>query len=114
LTIDDPGAYTSAWKTVFNVRFTSGVESVEFICQDGNQAYEPMVGSMGKVDRSSPFVPEARTRLALGNPGSWAGVLYFTRAVLASRDGRVLRRSPARGQFEAGGSCRSYWTGQPG
>jgi hypothetical protein len=57
LTIDDPGAYTSAWKTVFNVRFTSGVESFEFICQDGNQAYEPMVGSMGKVDRSSPCVP---------------------------------------------------------
>jgi hypothetical protein len=37
--------------------FTSGVESFEFICQDGNQAYELMVGSMGKVDRSSPLVP---------------------------------------------------------
>ena len=57
LTIDDPGAYTSTWKTVFNMRFTSGVESFEFICQDGNQAFDLMVGSMGKVDRSSPFVP---------------------------------------------------------
>jgi hypothetical protein len=49
--------YVVNWKTVFNVRFTSGVESFEFICQDGNQAYELMVGSMGKVDRSSPLVP---------------------------------------------------------
>ena len=40
--------------------------------------------------------------------------LYFTRAVLVSRDGRVLRRDPARGQFEAGGSGRAYCTGQPG
>ena len=57
LTIDDPGAYTSTWKTVFAVRFTSGVESFEFVCQDGNQAFELMVGSMGSVDRTSPFVP---------------------------------------------------------
>jgi hypothetical protein len=57
LIIDDPGAYTETWKTVFNVRFTSGVESFEFICQDGNQAVDLMVGSMESVDRSSPFVP---------------------------------------------------------
>ena len=57
LTIDDPGAYTATWKTAFDVRFTSGVESFEFVCQDGNQAFELMVGSMEKVDRSSPFVP---------------------------------------------------------
>ena len=57
LTIDDPGAYTATWKTVFNIRFTSGVESFEFVCQDGNQASELMVGSMGSVDRTSPFVP---------------------------------------------------------
>ena len=57
LIIDDPGAYTSTWKTIFAVRFNSGVESFEFVCQDGNQAFELMVGSMGTVDRSSPFVP---------------------------------------------------------
>jgi hypothetical protein len=57
LIIDDPGAYTRTWNTVFNVRFNSGVESFEFVCQDGNQAFELMVGSMGKVDRTSPFVP---------------------------------------------------------
>jgi hypothetical protein len=39
------------------VRFTSGNESFEFICQDGNQAFDLMVGSMEKVDRSSQFVP---------------------------------------------------------
>jgi hypothetical protein len=57
LTIDDPGAYTSTWKTVFNMRFTSGVESFEFVCQDGNQASDLMVGSMESVDRTSQFVP---------------------------------------------------------
>lgn len=57
LIIDDPGAYTETWKTAFSVRFTSGNESFEFICQDGNQAFDLMVGSMEKVDRSSQFVP---------------------------------------------------------
>jgi hypothetical protein len=57
LTIDDPGAYTSTWKTVFAMRFNSGVESFEFVCQDGNQAFDLMVGSMESVDRTSPFVP---------------------------------------------------------
>jgi len=57
LTIDDPGAYTATWKTAFDIRFTSGVESFEFVCQDGNQAFDLMVGSLGEVDRSSPFVP---------------------------------------------------------
>jgi hypothetical protein len=57
LTIDDPGAYTATWKTVFDIRFTSGNESFEFVCQDGNQASDLMVGSMESVDRTSPFVP---------------------------------------------------------
>ena len=57
LTIDDPGAYTATWKTAFDIRFTSGTESFEFVCQDGNQAFDLMVGSMEQVDRSSPFVP---------------------------------------------------------
>jgi hypothetical protein len=57
LTMDDPGAYTATWKTAFDIRFTSGNESFEFVCQDGNQAFDLMVGSMEQVDRSSPFVP---------------------------------------------------------
>jgi hypothetical protein len=56
-TVDDPGTYTSTWKTVFTMRFSPGVESFEFVCQDGNQAFDLMVGSMENVDRSSPFVP---------------------------------------------------------
>jgi hypothetical protein len=57
LVIDDPGTYTQTWTTAFHVRFTSGVESFEFVCQDGNQAFDLMVGSMERVDRSSQFVP---------------------------------------------------------
>jgi len=57
LTIDDPGAYTTTWKTGWFIRFNAGVESFEFICQDNNKADEMMVGTMGEVDRSSPFVP---------------------------------------------------------
>ena len=57
LIIDDPGAYTATWKTAFDIRFTPGVESFEFICEDGNQSFDLMVGSMEQVDRSSPYVP---------------------------------------------------------
>ncbi len=57
MTIDDPGAYTATWKTNWDIRFTPGSESFEFVCQDGNQAFDLMVGSLGEVDRSSPFVP---------------------------------------------------------
>jgi hypothetical protein len=57
MTIDDPGAYTATWKTGWFIRFNPGVESFEFICQDNNKADEMMVGTMGEVDRSSPFVP---------------------------------------------------------
>jgi hypothetical protein len=58
ITIDDPGAYTAPWTTGFWLRWSPGVESFEFICQDNNQAHELMTGSsMEEVDRSSPFVP---------------------------------------------------------
>ena len=57
MTIDDPGTYTATWKTGWWIRFNSGAESFEFICQDNNKADEMMVGTMGEVDRSSQFVP---------------------------------------------------------
>ena len=57
MTIDDPGAYTETWKTGWWIRFNPAVESFEFVCQDNNKADEMMVGTMGEVDRSSPFVP---------------------------------------------------------
>jgi hypothetical protein len=57
MTVDDPGTYTATWKTGWWIRFNPGVESFEVICQDNNKADEMMVGTMGEVDRSSPFVP---------------------------------------------------------
>jgi hypothetical protein len=57
MTIDDPGAYTETWNTGWWIRFNPAVESFEFVCQDNNKADEMMVGTMGEVDRRSPFVP---------------------------------------------------------
>jgi hypothetical protein len=57
LVFDVPGAYTQTWTTAYNMRFTSGLESFEFICMYGNQAFDMMVGSMESVVRSSQFVP---------------------------------------------------------
>lgn len=37
VTIDDPGAYTAAWTSGFNLRWSDGVELFEYICQDNNQ-----------------------------------------------------------------------------
>jgi hypothetical protein len=57
MTIDDPGAYTRTWTTGWYINWSPGVESFEFVCQDGNESFELMVGSLEHVDRSSPFVP---------------------------------------------------------
>ena len=57
LTIDDLGAYTRTWKTGWYINFSPGVESFEFVCQDGNESFELMVGTLEHVDRSSLFVP---------------------------------------------------------
>ena len=57
LTIDDPGAYTATWKTAWTMELDPDVESFEYSCQDNNKAHEMMVGTLGEVDRSSPFVP---------------------------------------------------------
>jgi hypothetical protein len=57
MTIDDPGAYTRTWTTGWYINWSPGVESFEFVCQDGNQAFDLMVGSLEHVDRSSLFVP---------------------------------------------------------
>ena len=56
VTIEDPGAYTSTWKTGFNMQWTEGTELFEYICQDNNQASETMVGNEG-VLRTPKFVP---------------------------------------------------------
>jgi hypothetical protein len=57
LTIDDPGTYTRTWKTAWLMGFNDNNESFEFSCQDNNNAHELMVGTLGEVDRTVPFVP---------------------------------------------------------
>jgi hypothetical protein len=57
ITVDDPGAYTGTWKSGFYLRWTPGVESFEYVCQDNNHAPELLVGSANSVDRTSPFIP---------------------------------------------------------
>jgi hypothetical protein len=58
VTIDDPGAYTAPWTTGASMRWTSGAQQFEFVCQDGNLAPVLMIGAGNvKVDRSSRIVP---------------------------------------------------------
>jgi len=57
VTIDDPGAYTRPWESGFSMNW-SWAEGFEFVCQDGNLAFELMVGTdYTSVDRSRPVVP---------------------------------------------------------
>ena len=57
LTVDDPGAYTSAFSGQMNLRWEAGTELFEYQCQQMNYATELMVGSFEKVDRSSSIIP---------------------------------------------------------
>jgi hypothetical protein len=57
LTVDDPGAYTKPWTGAMTLRWEDGTELFEYQCQQSNYAPELMVGSHGKVDRSTLIVP---------------------------------------------------------
>src|SRR5690606_26809708 len=57
VTIDDPNAYTRTWKTAWTARLDPEAEAFESSCQDTNYSHELMVGTLGQVDRSSPFIP---------------------------------------------------------
>jgi len=57
VTIDDPGAYTRAWTSGFNLRWEAGTELFEYVCQQANYAGTLMVGGAKSVDRTSPIVP---------------------------------------------------------
>jgi hypothetical protein len=57
ITVDDRGAYTAPWTSGFYMRWTSGVESFEFVCQDNNQAPGLIVGDGTSVIVSPPYVP---------------------------------------------------------
>jgi hypothetical protein len=56
-TIDDPGAYTGQWTGGFTMRWNSGQELFEYVCQQANYASELMVGDRDKVDRTTAHVP---------------------------------------------------------
>jgi hypothetical protein len=59
LTVDDSGAYTAPWKATFNLRWESGTELFEYVCQQANFATSLMVGdgTTSNADNSSPIVP---------------------------------------------------------
>jgi hypothetical protein len=57
VTVDDPGAYTASWTTGFNLRWESGTELFEYVCQQANYATTLMVGDQTSVDRTSPIIP---------------------------------------------------------
>jgi hypothetical protein len=57
ISIDDPGAYTAPWKSGFYMRWTSGDESFEFVCQDNNQAPGMIVGDGTFVIVAPSYVP---------------------------------------------------------
>jgi hypothetical protein len=57
VTVDDPDAYTSPWKSEFNLRWEAGTELFEYVCQEANYAHTLMVGDKTAVDRTSIIVP---------------------------------------------------------
>jgi hypothetical protein len=57
VTVDDPGAYTAAWTTTFNLRRENGQELFEYVCQQANYAGELMVGDKTSVDRTTTIIP---------------------------------------------------------
>ncbi len=57
LTVDDPGAYTAPFTGKSTLRWESGTELFEYICQQENYAFTLMVGEGTSVDRSSQIVP---------------------------------------------------------
>jgi len=40
VTVDDPGAYTKPWSGGFNLRWNSGAELFEYVCQENNRVEE--------------------------------------------------------------------------
>jgi hypothetical protein len=57
VTVDDPGAYTAPFTGVSSLRWESGTELFEYICQQENYASTLMVGEGTHVDRTSAIVP---------------------------------------------------------
>jgi hypothetical protein len=55
--VDDPGAYTATWSSGILLRWSSGQELFEYICQDNNLAPQLAVGQSQYIDFRSVIVP---------------------------------------------------------
>jgi len=57
VTVDDLGAYTRQWTGGFNLRWNSGAELFEYVCQENNLVEQTNDGADGAVRRTSAIVP---------------------------------------------------------
>lgn len=57
VTVDDPGAYTRVWTGGFNLRWNSGAELFEYVCQENNLVEQTNDGADGALRRTSVIVP---------------------------------------------------------
>jgi len=57
ITIDDPEVYTRTWNGGFDLRWVEDSELWEYVCQQGNQASNLMLGDYDSVDRTTTTVP---------------------------------------------------------
>jgi hypothetical protein len=57
LTVEDPDVYTAPWKGRLSLRWETGTELFEYVCQEANYAPSLMVDQHDEVDRFSPIVP---------------------------------------------------------
>jgi hypothetical protein len=55
--IEDPDVYTDRWTGGFDLRWVGDSELFEYVCQQGNQANELMLGDYDEVDRTTTIVP---------------------------------------------------------
>ena len=58
VTVDDPGAYTAAWTAGFHLRWNTGAELFEYICQQNNQNPEMVIDDDGEpMSRANGYTP---------------------------------------------------------
>jgi hypothetical protein len=57
VTVDDPGAYTRSWTGGFNLRWNSGAELFEYVCQENNLVEQTNDGADGATRRTSLIEP---------------------------------------------------------
>jgi hypothetical protein len=57
VTVEDSGAYTRPWSGGFILRWNSGAELFEYICQENNLVEETNDGADGSVRRTRPITP---------------------------------------------------------